>query len=132
MLSRRQALLDVQLLDETFFMYLEDADLCRRIRQSGWLVRYTPEAEVIHFGGGSVRSNRERSALEYRRSQLHYFKKHLGEKSLNALKVYLGFKMRIHLLEVNFRQWIGWGAPGPLAEQKHFLQETLSLVQSFQ
>ena len=72
MLSRRQALLDVKLLDETFFMYMEDADLCRRIRQSGWLVRYTPEAEVIHFGGGSVRSNRERSALEYRRSQLHY------------------------------------------------------------
>jgi GT2 family glycosyltransferase len=132
MLLRRQTLLDVKLMDETFFMYLEDADLCRRIRQSGRQVRYTPEAEVIHFGGGSVRSNRERSALEYRRSQLHYFKKHLGEKELKTLKIYLGLKMRIHILAVNFRQWIGWGAPGPLAEQKQFLQEVLSLARTFQ
>jgi GT2 family glycosyltransferase len=132
MLSRREALLEAKLMDETFFMYLEDADLCQRIRQSGWQVRYTPEAEVIHFGGGSVRSNPERSALEYRRSQLYYFKKHLGERELKALKLYLGFKMRKNILIVNFRQWIGWGAPGPLAEQKQFFQETLSLVRSFQ
>ena len=131
MLSRRKALLDVQLMDDAFFMYLEDADLCRRIRQSGWQVRYTPEAEVIHFGGGSVRSNRERSALEHRRSQLHYFKKHLAEKELKALKVYLGFKIRINILSVSFRQWVGWGAPGPLAEQKQLLQDALSLVQTF-
>ncbi len=132
MLSRRQALLDAKLMDEAFFLYLEDADLCRRIRQLGWQVRYTPKAEVIHFGGGSVRSNPERSALEYRRSQLHYFKKHLGEKELNILKIYLVFKMRKNILMVNFRQWVGWGAPGPLAEQKQFFRETLSLVQGFQ
>jgi len=132
MLSRRQALLDANLMDETFFMYLEDADLCQRLRQLGWQVRYTPEAEVIHFGGGSVRSNTERSAMEYRKSQLHYFKKHLGEKSLKTLKVYLGLKVRINILAVEFRQWIGWGAPGTLAEQKRCLQEILSLVRSFQ
>jgi len=132
MLSRRQSIFDAKLMDETFFMYLEDADLCQRIRQLGWQVRYTPEAEVIHFGGGSVRSNPKRSALEYRRSQLHYFKKHLGETSLKALKIYLGFKMRKNMLMVNFRQRVGWGAPGPLAEQKQFLRETLSLVRSFQ
>ena len=132
MLLRRQALLEVKLMDEAFFMYLEDADLCRRFRQSGWQVRYTPDAAVIHFGGGSVRSNPERSALEYRRSQLHYFKKHLGEKSLKALKIYLGFKMMKNILMVSFRQWVGWGAPGTLAEQKRFLRETLSLVRSFQ
>lgn len=132
MLLRRQALLDVKLMDEAFFMYLEDADLCRRVRQSGWQVRYTPEAEVIHIGGGSVRSNRERSALEHRRSQLYYFKKHLGEKSLRALKIYLSFKMRINILAVNFRQWVGWGATEPLAEQKQYFRETLSLVQRFQ
>ena len=132
MLARRQALLDVKLMDETFFMYLEDADLCRRIRQSSWLVRYTPEVEVIHIGGGSVRSNRGRSALEYRRSQLHYCKKHLREKDLKALKIYLDLKIRMQLLSVNFRQWVGWGAPGPLAEQNQLLQETLSLVRTFQ
>ena len=132
MLSRRQALLDAKLMDETFFMYLEDADLCHRIRKLGWQVRYIPDAEVIHFGGESVRSNRERSALEYRRSQLHYFKKHLRENDLKLLKIYLVFKMMRNILIVSFRQWIGWGAPGPLAEQKQFFRETLSLVQRFQ
>ena len=132
MLARRQALLDAKLMDENFFLYLEDADLCYRIRKLGWKVRYTPEAEVIHFGGGSVRSNPGRSALEYRRSQLHYFKKHLGGTSLKGLKIYLGFKMRKNILMVNIRQRIGWGAPGSLAEQKQFFQETLSLVRSFQ
>lgn len=132
MLARRQALLDAKLMDENFFLYLEDADLCQRIRNLGWKVCYTPEAAVIHFGGGSVRSNPERSALEYRRSQLYYFKKHLGESSLKTLKIYLGFKIRKNILMVNFRQWLGWGAPGSLAEQKQFYRETLSLVQSFQ
>jgi GT2 family glycosyltransferase len=132
MLARRQALLDAKLMDENFFMYLEDADLCQRIRQLGWHVRYTPEAQVTHFGGGSVQSNPGRSALEYRRSQLYYFKKHLKENDLKALKIYLSFKMRKNILIVNFRQWVGWGAPGPLAEQKQFSRETLSLVQSFQ
>jgi GT2 family glycosyltransferase len=132
MLSRRQALLDVKLMDETFFIYLEDADLCRRIRQSGWQVNYTPEAEVMHFGGGSVQSNRERSALEYRRSQLHYFKKHLGEKDLKILKIYLSFKMRINILAVSFKQWVGWGVPETLAEQKQLLRAALSLVRTFQ
>jgi GT2 family glycosyltransferase len=131
MLSRRQALLDAKLMDEAFFLYLEDADLCYRLRKLGWKVCYTPEAEVIHFGGGSVRSNPERSALEYRRSQLHYFKKYLRERDLKVLKIYLGFKMRKSILMVNFRQWIGWGAPAPLAEKKQFLHETLSLVRNF-
>lgn len=131
MLLRQQTLFDAKLMDETFFIYLKDADLCQRIRQLDWQGRYTPEAEVIHFGNGSVQSNPEHSALEYRRSQLHYFKKHLGKTSLKVLKIYLDFKMRKNILGVNFRQWIGWGSPGLLAEQKHFLQKTLSLVLSF-
>lgn len=132
MLARRQVLFDVKLMDEGFFIYLEDADLCQRIRQSGWKVRYTPEAEVIHFGGGSVRSNREQCALEFRRSQLYYFKKHLDKSSLKTLKLYLVLKIRRNILTVRFRQWIGWGAPGPLEEKEQFLRKTLSLVQHFQ
>ena len=92
MLSRRQVLLDAKMMDEQFFMYLEDADLCRRIRQLGWQVRYTPEAEVVHFGGGSVRSNVERSALEYRRSQLYYFQKAPGRKKSQGIKNLSGFQ----------------------------------------
>ncbi|WP_343426756.1 glycosyltransferase family 2 protein [Candidatus Amarolinea dominans] len=39
--------------DEGFFMYSEELDLCRRIRQAGWQVIFTPEAAVIHHEGKS-------------------------------------------------------------------------------
>ncbi len=132
MLVCRRAVFDAELMDESFFMYLEDADLCRRIRQLGWKVRYTPEAEVLHFGDGSVRTNPWQSALEFRRSQLHYFKKHLGPTHLKLLKIYLGFKMRKNLLWMTFRKWIGRGSPEQLAEQERFLRETLALIRKFE
>ncbi|HEX9189149.1 MAG TPA: glycosyltransferase family 2 protein, partial [Vicinamibacteria bacterium] len=50
---RREALLAVSGFDEGFFLYEEDADLCRRLRKAGWRVVFTPEAEVRHQGGRS-------------------------------------------------------------------------------
>lgn len=127
MMVCRQAFFDAELMDETFFLYLEDADLCLRIRQLGWKIRYTPEAEVMHFGGGSSRAKRGRCALEYRKSQLHYFSKHLGETYLNLLKVYLRFKMRKNLLGVNLRNWMG-SSSQQLSEEKQLLLEVLSWI----
>ncbi|MCR4280502.1 MAG: glycosyltransferase family 2 protein [Candidatus Komeilibacteria bacterium] len=49
LLVRRQALEEVGLLDENFFMYFEDLDWCRRFWQKGWEVHYYPKVEVIHF-----------------------------------------------------------------------------------
>jgi GT2 family glycosyltransferase len=41
--------------DEQFFYYYEDMDLCRRIRQAGYSILYTPEATIIHLGGQSTK-----------------------------------------------------------------------------
>ena len=131
MLVCRQAMFDAELMDESFFMYLEDADLCRRIRQLGWKVRYTPEAEILHFGEGSTRSNPWQSALEFRRSQLHYFKKHLGPTHLKILKIYMGIKIRKNLLQTTIRKWIGWGSPEQLAQQERLLKKVLILIPKF-
>jgi GT2 family glycosyltransferase len=50
MLMRRQALTEAGLLDERFFMYAEDIDLCYRIKVNhGWKVYYNPQVEVTHF-----------------------------------------------------------------------------------
>lgn len=54
MLMRRAALEEVGLFDERYFMYGEDLDLCLRMREAGWAVRYWPGAEVVHIGGGST------------------------------------------------------------------------------
>jgi hypothetical protein len=52
-LYRRRMLDDVGVLDETFFAYYEDVDLCFRARLAGWDVVYVPEAVVSHVGGGT-------------------------------------------------------------------------------
>ncbi|MDH5761934.1 MAG: glycosyltransferase family 2 protein [Nitrospinota bacterium] len=131
MVAVRQAIFDAELMDERFFLYLEDADLSLRLRQLGWKVVYTPDTEIIHFGSGSVRSNPDRSELEHRISQLNYFKKHLGPGRLKILKIYLALKLRKNLALITVRKWVGWGSRERLAARQRSLQETLSLVRNF-
>ena len=53
-LLRRDALVQLDGLDEGFFMYSEDIDLCRRLRAAGYELLYEPAALVEHEGGGSA------------------------------------------------------------------------------
>lgn len=51
---RKEILDGIGFFDEAFFLYYEEVDLCRRIRQSGWKILYAPQLEVIHIGGAST------------------------------------------------------------------------------
>jgi GT2 family glycosyltransferase len=53
MMIRRKALEETGLLDENYFMYVEDIDLCYRMWKKGWEVHYMPYSEVLHHTGGS-------------------------------------------------------------------------------
>ena len=75
MVVRRETLRDVGPLDERFFMYFEDADLCRRARAAGWLVYYLPQIEVFHHSGASSR-NRTRAIWDLHKSAFLYHRKH--------------------------------------------------------
>lgn len=56
MLVRREALMSAGLLDERFFIYSEEPDLCTRVMQAGWQVRYLPQMTIVHHHGkGGVR-----------------------------------------------------------------------------
>ena len=74
---RREALERVDGLDEDFFMYFEDVDLCRRVRQAGWRVCRVPEATVTHIGGQSLRLN-PAARKAYGQSLRLFYKKHFG------------------------------------------------------
>jgi N-acetylglucosaminyl-diphospho-decaprenol L-rhamnosyltransferase len=50
MLTRREAIESAGFLDERFFMYSEETDLCRRIRSAGWEVRHVPSMTILHYG----------------------------------------------------------------------------------
>ncbi len=54
LIARRAGLVAVSGFDERFFLYEEDADLCRRLRSGGWRVVFTPAAEVRHHLGRSM------------------------------------------------------------------------------
>jgi GT2 family glycosyltransferase len=75
LLVRRGDAEAVGLLDERFFMYLEDVDFCAAIRARGRRVLFTPDVEVTHLRGGS-RPSAAATALAYRRSQLVFYAKH--------------------------------------------------------
>lgn len=69
---RRDALDDVGGWDERYFMFLEDVDLCVRLRAAGWRVRYEPSGGVVHVGGVSRRSRPYRSIVDHHRSAYRY------------------------------------------------------------
>jgi hypothetical protein len=78
MVVRRSAAAAVGPMDERFFMYWEDADWCRRMREKGWKVRYLPAATVCHSVGESSRTRPLRSSLEFHKSAYRLYAKYTG------------------------------------------------------
>ncbi len=76
LLISRRALDDVGLLDERFPIFFNEVDWCYRARQRGWKILFTPEVEVVHYGGGSTKQVRGKMAWESRRGLLDFYGKH--------------------------------------------------------
>lgn len=83
MLARRDALLAVGGFDERYFMYWEDADLCRRLRGRGHRIRYVPRAVAVHRVGQSSRTAREASIRAFHQSAYLYYATHVAPGALN-------------------------------------------------
>lgn len=66
-------------LDERFFMYFEDVDVCRRVQQLGYRVRHLAGAEVVHLLGGSSRTNRHGLNTQWELSRIRYIEKHFEQ-----------------------------------------------------
>jgi GT2 family glycosyltransferase len=76
MLVRREALNQVGMMDERFFMYTEEADWCYRFKKAGWQIWYSPGAQVIHLVGESSRKRSGISALPLHGSLIKFMAKH--------------------------------------------------------
>lgn len=77
MMVRRSTLNEIGLLDEDFFMFSEEIDLCHRAFMAGWKVIHVPTTRVIHIKGGSTGIIAKRILMLYR-SKLQFFAKHYG------------------------------------------------------
>jgi len=91
MFIRKSVLDQACLLDERFFMYWEDADLCKRAAEHGWKVYWLPEFEVMHICEAASNASLlavARTTFEFHRSVYLYFCKHLKSNPLLPLAVF--------------------------------------------
>ena len=78
MLVRREAIDQVGVMDERFFMYGEETDWCYRFWKKGWTVMFAPVGEIIHLGGQSAAQKPVAMIVQLRLSILKFIKKHYG------------------------------------------------------
>lgn len=77
MLIRRDRFVEVGGFDERYFLYWEDADLCRRLRARGYETRYVPGAQVVHVGAVSSATRSGLATREFHRSAYRYYATHV-------------------------------------------------------
>jgi len=90
-MTRRDVIKTVGGFDETFFLYMEDVDWCKRVREAGYRVLYTTEAEIFHFVGKSVEKEKKRVNWESKKSRILFYRKHRLRWEISLLKVYYKF-----------------------------------------
>ncbi len=76
MLCRAEAIREVGLLDEGYWLYMEDLDWCRRFWQAGWKVFYEPAGVALHVkGGSSPRRRRPRQEIAFHRGMARFYRR---------------------------------------------------------
>ena len=96
MLLRRSALDQVGLLNERYFVYMDDVDLCQRLWDAGWHVWYYPDAEAVHIAGQSTKRQTGQVSREALRSFNRYFAHHRGRGAETVVRAVeaAGFALR--------------------------------------
>jgi N-acetylglucosaminyl-diphospho-decaprenol L-rhamnosyltransferase len=102
LLVRRKAYEQAGALDEGFFMYSEEMDWCRRIKDAGWEIVYLPTATVIHHEGKSSEQVVAERHIRFQSSKVRYFRKHHGPVQGEVVRWFL-------LLTYGY-QWVREGA----------------------
>jgi len=80
MVVRREAMEQVGLLDEQFFMYGEDIDWCYRIKEAGWKIKYYPKTSILHLKGASSKKKPFKIIYEFHRAMWLFYNKHYRNK----------------------------------------------------
>jgi N-acetylglucosaminyl-diphospho-decaprenol L-rhamnosyltransferase len=98
MLVRREAFERIGRFDERYFLYWEDADLCRRLRLAAWTIRYVPGARVNHPGGASANTASRLAIRAFHESAYRYYSTHVVRSPGNPLRLFakaaLGLRAR--------------------------------------
>lgn len=115
LMLRRAALDQVGLLDDSYFIYGDEADLQYRLKRAGWNIYYLPHASTIHYGGRSMDRWRRRKMV-YRGKILFYRKNYDARRAL-LLRAMLG---GLSLAKLSY-----WGLAALLPPQRARAQKEL-------
>lgn len=74
--------------DPQYFMYFEDTDLCKRVRNLGFKIFYNADTKIIHLGGKSIKVTKDRKKIYYQSLEKFYIK-HYSRIKLIILKIFL-------------------------------------------
>ena len=92
MLVRRDAAEQIGWLDPDFFVYSDETDFCKRLRDAGWRILYVPAARAIHHDQMAQDARgAERRIVEYHRGRDRYLRKHLGPATAALLRPLLAW-----------------------------------------
>lgn len=97
LIVRREAMVQVGLLDERFFLYAEEKDWCYRLGRAGWEVRHLPVMTVVHFGAARPRPE---LVAQLSHSNVLFARKHFARRRALGvqLAIALGHGLRVGLL----------------------------------
>jgi N-acetylglucosaminyl-diphospho-decaprenol L-rhamnosyltransferase len=87
MLVRREAAAAIGWLDPAFFVYSDEVDFCRRLRDAGWRTLYVPGAVAVHHEQLSTGKVPERRIVELSRNRDRYMRKHHSAAAAAAVRV---------------------------------------------
>jgi N-acetylglucosaminyl-diphospho-decaprenol L-rhamnosyltransferase len=113
MLARRAALEQVRMpeyagpFDEGFFMYSEEVDLCRRLKDAGWRIVYEPDALVVHYEGRSSEQVVAARHIRFNASKVRYVRKYFGNGWAEALRLYLLAEFRLQIALERTKRLLG-------------------------
>ena len=103
MIVRRKALEGSGFLDENYFMYVEDLDICYRMWQKDWKVFYYPHSEVMHHIGGSSSRRKIKASFRMQRSVFYFFWKNYRKSwkivLIPLLVLLLGFRLFLAIVK---------------------------------
>ena len=116
LMVRREVLVQIEGFDEGYFMYSEELDLCRRIKEAGWQIVYLPTAQIIHHEGKSSEQVVAARHVRFQTSKVRYFRKFHGPFQAEALRVFILASFAVEwLLEAG--KWL-LGSQRPLRRER--------------
>lgn len=102
LMVRDEVIQKIGYMDGNFFMYMEEADWCYRIKKEEWKIIYIPKGDVIHLGKSSIKDNLNEVFYQRYINLFYFYKKHGGTViiTLFRIMIFIGFIVRVGLISL--------------------------------